>query len=481
MVRTTNHRSVELRHHANQAKIDQVEDLLHWFVMASTVCKDEKIRHLRAGGKLQRFTRNQWTIGKPDVFSARLFKSVENMVDAALRSWQESSVLAGRKIIGEWRKDDDSLRSEDWVELYAINKAKRWWDPNANFPHHRERLIREILRKNPFPVLDGKTATLDAIVCGVVGSDQAKHDTWLEIRGFKGTVIVLPVEKTDYFNEVMGQGKECGVTQLHLDRDGNLVIHRVAEKPNATLREEGKDIGLDWGLTNLVATSEGQLLGLSLFPWLKQRDKELVELTASLQRQGIKPRSSRRFRALTRRIGQYVKNEVNRVLNTLAKQDIRSITCEDLDFRGPGLSRRLRVIVSRAGRAAFKKKLADLTEKQGIVHHEVNPAYTSQECSSCGLVEKKQRKGSSFTCFHCGRRIHADVNAARNIIGRRSASADVFRYQSKETVLDNRNQAFASTWGREPDFIIKRFHARAAGLPGTACSKPGGTSLSILK
>ena len=477
----THHRSVELRHHANQAKIDQVEDLLHWFAMASTVCKDEKIRHLRAGGKLQRFTRNQWTIGKPDVLSARMFKSVENMVDAALRSWQELSVIAGRKIIGEWRAKDTDLRDDDFVTLYTLNKAKRWWDPDAEFPHHRERLIREILRRNPFPVLDGKTATLDAIVCDVVEADHTKHDAWLEIRGFRGTRIILPVEKTDYFNAEMSKGKECGVTQLHIDRDGNLVIHRVVEKPNAPLREEGKDIGLDWGLTNLVATSEGQLLGLSLFPWLKQRDKELVELTASLQRQGIKPRSSRRFRALTRRIRDYVKNEVNRVLNTLAKQDIRSITCEDLDFRGPGLSRRLRVIVSRAGRGAFKKKLADLTEKQGIVHHEVNPAYTSQECSSCGLVEKKQRKGSSFTCFHCGRRIHADVNAARNIIGRRSASTDGFRYQPKETVLANRNQVFASMWGRDPDFIIKRFHARAAGLPGTACSKPGGTSLSITK
>ena len=126
MVQTTNHRSVELKHHANQVKIDQIADLIHWFSMASTVCKDEKIRHLRAGGKLQRFTRSQWTIGKPDVFSARLFKSVENMVDAALRSWQESSVIAGRKIIGEWRAKDTDLRDDDFITLYTLNKAKRW-------------------------------------------------------------------------------------------------------------------------------------------------------------------------------------------------------------------------------------------------------------------------------------------------------------------------------------------------------------------
>lgn len=477
----THHRSVEVKHHANQAKVEQIADLLRWFTSACAVCKNEKIRHLRAGGKLQKFTKHQWAIGKPDVFSARMFKSVENVVDAALRSWQELSVIAGRKIISEWRSKDTELSNDDFIALYKINKLKRWWDTEAGYPEHREALIDEILKRNPFPVLDGKTATLDAIVCDIVDAQQSRHETWLEIRGFKGTRIILPVEKTSYFNAEMVQGKECSVTQLHLDRDGKLVIHRVVEKTNAPLRQEGKDIGIDWGLSNLVATSEGQLLGLALYPWLRERDEELLALTKSLQRQGIKLRSSRRYRALNRRIRNYVKNEVGRVLNRLAEQDIRSITCEDLDFRGKGLSRRLRAIVSRAGRNAFKQKLADLTESYGIEVHKVNPAYTSKQCSGCGFVADKQRKGSSFQCLHCGKRMHADVNAARNIIGRRSAPDDGFRYWTKESTLEYLNREFTFTWGQTPDLILKRHYARAAGLPGTAQCKPGRVSLSVIK
>ena len=477
----THHRSVELKHCANQAKVDQIAELLHWFSSACTVCKDEKIRHLKTGGRLSKFNKGQWLIGKPEVFSARMFKSVENVVDAALRSWQELSVIAGRKIIGQWRETKPSLSAEDFVVLYTLNKSKRWWDSDAEFPDLRDELITEILRKNPFPVLDGKTATLDGIVCSIVESESTTQESWLEIRGFKGTPIYIPVEKTSFYIESMDQGKECSVTQLHLDRDGKLIIHRVVQKDNAPLRQDGKDIGIDWGLKSLVATSEGQLLGLSLYPWLKERDQELLELTQSLQRQGIKPRSSRRYRALNRRISQYVKNEVGRVLNRLASQDIRSITCEDLDFRGRGLSRRTRVIVSRAGRSAFKQKLADLTENHGIEVYSVNPAYTSKQCSGCGLSTDKNRRGSSFRCVHCGKTLHADVNAARNIIGRRSAPSDGFRYWSKESVLDYLNQEFTLTWGQTPDLILKRFHARTAGLPGTAHSKPGGTSLSISK
>lgn len=182
----THHRSIEVRHNANQSKVEQVEDLIRWFSSACAVCKTEKIRHLRAGGKLHRFSKKQWTIGKPDVFSARMFKSVENVVDAALRSWQETSVIAGRKIISEWRKQDTGLSDDDFIALYTLNKAKRWWDPHAGYQERRESLIREILKRNPFPVLDGKTATLDSIVCDVVDAEQSKHETWLEIRGFKG-------------------------------------------------------------------------------------------------------------------------------------------------------------------------------------------------------------------------------------------------------------------------------------------------------
>ena len=168
MTPKTHHRSVELKHCANQAKVDQLADLLHWFSSACAVCKTEKIRHLKTGGRISKFTKSQWIIGKPTVFSARMFKSVENVVDAALRSWQELSVITGRKIIGTWRETKPYLRSEDFVTLYTLNKSKRWWDPKAEFPELRDELIAEILRKNPFPVLDGKTATLDGIVCSIV-------------------------------------------------------------------------------------------------------------------------------------------------------------------------------------------------------------------------------------------------------------------------------------------------------------------------
>jgi hypothetical protein len=79
-------------------------------------------------------------------------------------------------------------------------------------------------------------------------------------------------------------------------------------------------------------------------------------------------------------------------------------------------------------RAVFKAKLADLEERFGIVAHEVPSPYTSQECSSCGYVDRRNRRSQSeFLCRFCGMQKHADVNAACTVKGRRSSGlADKF-------------------------------------------------------
>jgi IS605 OrfB family transposase len=73
-------------------------------------------------------------------------------------------------------------------------------------------------------------------------------------------------------------------------------------------------------------------------------------------------------------------------------------------------------------RQLIRQAAENKAQEAGMVVAEVNPAYTSQTCSRCGL--RGIRKRHSFVCSSCGHLAHADVNAAVNIRNRYTVFRD---------------------------------------------------------
>ena len=175
-------------------------------------------------------------------------------------------------------------------------------------------------------------------------------------------------------------------------------------------------LSLDFGVRNLFATNHGDLLGRSFRAKVEPIARRAAAEAARMQKAGKKPRDSALYGRLVTRLRAMIETEVNRALNhAVALHRPRVLAVEKLDFRGSGLSRRMNRLLTNCGRGAVARKLADLNERYGIEIHEVEPAYTSKTCSGCGYVDARQRSGEKFHCRHCGRKLHADVNGARNI------------------------------------------------------------------
>ena len=63
-------------------------------------------------------------------------------------------------------------------------------------------------------------------------------------------------------------------------------------------------------------------------------------------------------------------------------------------------------------------RLEQQAEWNRVSFRTVSPYYTSQTCSCCGHVDRRNRNGEEFLCQKCGYADKADTNASKNILER---------------------------------------------------------------
>ncbi len=246
----------------------------------------------------------------------------------------------------------------------------------------------------------------------------AKAPVLLPIRGWgrdreggRGTGLFRPGALGKTVTVFLG---DDGRLKAALTRDMTEIFagSREAYRPRTDV------LALDFGLTNLFASNYGDLLGRGFMRKIRPVAERAGREARRMQRAGRKPRESALYCDLVQRLRTMIETEVSRALNHMvAMHRPRVLAVERLDFRGSALGRRMNRVLTNCGRGAVARKLADLADRYGIDIHEVDPAYTSKTCSGCGYVDAKNRKAGTerFHCRFCGRRMHADVNGARNI------------------------------------------------------------------
>lgn len=125
-----------------------------------------------------------------------------------------------------------------------------------------------------------------------------------------------------------------------------------------------------------------------------------------------------------------------------------------LDFRNPNLSHKMNRLLTRTGRAAVETKLKRIQELDGVTVTEINPAYTSQQCSHCGYTARDNRQTRDlFRCKCCGTTLHADINASRNILSRRSRE-NGWRSIRKQEIVRILNSEHANRYVHHDNHLV---------------------------
>ena len=74
--------------------------------------------------------------------------------------------------------------------------------------------------------------------------------------------------------------------------------------------------------------------------------------------------------------------------------------------------------IANAAWGELKLKTKAVAAKLGLIVTEVNPRFSSQQCSFCGHIDKANRDKERFLCTECGYLEDADIQASRNLLNR---------------------------------------------------------------
>jgi putative transposase len=325
-------------------------------------------------------------------------------------------------------------------ELYAINLKKAWLldtsvvvtrqtDDGDEVPVSDQSrklaktMFMGLMQRHKWPRFQSLCMKMDHRLAKVEIAERGLFPYWITIS-FKKEKTRLPVYGWGRDGQGLDRRGQLGRSvNIFLSKTGALqcaLTRDVTEEytASAAAYEPKMDVlGLDFGLTTLFATSDGDLLGRDYMRKLAPLIAKADAIAAKLQRAGVRPGRDPSYRAAIEAVQGFLQTEINRVLNkVVAQKRPRVLVVERLNFKAAGLGRRMNRILSSCGRNVVAKKLLDLKERFGIEVHEIDPAYSSKSCSGCGYVDPRNRtKQDTFHCRACGKKLHADVNAARNL------------------------------------------------------------------
>lgn len=284
--------------------------------------------------------------------------------------------------------------------------------------HSKNRLFNG--RKANKPVFRGSVIVFD----GRTVSYRDNHCTLSTVNGRISAEFVLPsdTENTPYGDYWESDDWKCGQATLH-KRDGTYYLHvSMRNHPEAerSKTEYGAVLGVDLNVDGFLAvTSTGEFLGNADYLNHKRTEYELRR--GDLQQTGTRS-AHLTIQSLSDRFSNWTEDYLHRVSLAILREarahDCVAIAFENLDHICERISN-----ASKFQQWAFRLIREYTTykaETYGIRVKSVAPQYTSQRCShsDCGFIHEENRHGDDFDCMQCGKELHSDYNAARNIAWR---------------------------------------------------------------
>ena len=343
---------------------------------------------------------------------------VYNLALEQRRDWWRS----GRRFsFAQQCRELTALRREvDWLRecpVHALQNALRdverayqnWWAGRAAAPRFRRKGDRDSFRESDPACFELRRTGRKTGVVRIPKVGWVRFRGWYAIPGDMRSLTV---------------SRRAGVWSASIQWR-----REVADPAPSVL----PPLGIDMGVAVALVTSDGRLIeGPRAFEAARRRLAFLQRAAARKKKGSANRRKAvAKVARLHARVAAIRRDWMHKQTTTLAENQ-GVVVVENLRVRSmsasakgtveqPGRGVRQKAGLNRSilegGWFAFRETLAYKLAERGGYMVTIDPAYTSQTCSACGVRDRASRKTRDlFACTACGHAEHADVNAAKTIL-----------------------------------------------------------------
>jgi len=278
------------------------------------------------------------------------------------------------------------------------NAFQRAWKGTANYPKPKKKGVNDTFS------FAGREVRIEK-VNGRWGRVRLPKIGWVKFRfnrPIEGSVCEAFISRTP-----VGWSISFGCT---IDRD---------------VPDAGGFVGIDRGVTVPLMLSDGTEYYLPKTLLQTESKAQKAQKVASRRKRGSKRfvKAQKRVASLRAKAARIRKHWAHECTTDISRRNgtvvIERLRTQKMTARARNTGVAQKRGLNRAILNVGWRQIEEMLSYKSFNLIKVNPAHTSQSCSSCGAVDSKSRKSQAvFSCTSCGYRVNADKNAAINILHR---------------------------------------------------------------
>ena len=248
---------------------------------------------------------------------------------------------------------------------------------------------------------------------------------------------ITHIENNGSFRIEKGRLRVSKIGTLRIEQHRNI----VGNVKTMTIKKEGKEyyviftaeqiinppkvedinpVGIDMGLNNFIALSDGQTIQKPRF--FKQKAKKIARWQRVVARRNKGSKRRNKAKLHLQKEWQSVTNQSNDFMHKLSEKLVHggytSFAVESLSIQNMVKNHRLAQSIQNVSWNRFMQMLSYKAESAGMKVIKVDARNTTKECSDCGNIMNMSLSEREYICDKCGLQIDRDINASINILKR---------------------------------------------------------------